>query len=309
MDLSQVAPPLRAAVRRMPHFPLGNRWTRALLRGLIRLVPTKRLRGVTLEVRRATPTLPGLRIYRPQTTRSNAALLWIHGGGYILGRAVQDDRFCNDICLRLGFLVVSVDYRLAPEHPFPAPLDDCLAAWKWMQRASATLNLDPQHIAVGGESAGGGLAAALVQRIHDRKGPHAAAQWLFCPMLDDRTAADRSLDAEDHLVWNNQQNAIGWRSYLAQEPGLAQAPPYAVPSRRADLTGLPPTWIGAGDIELFFAEDRDYADRLRQAGVDVVFEVVGGAPHALESWAADTEMAKTYVAGAQHWLAKALAVD
>jgi acetyl esterase/lipase len=156
--------------------------------------------------------------------------------------------------------VVSADYRLAPEHPYPAPLDDCLAAWTWLQDNSPARGVDPTRVAIGGQSAGGGLAASLVQRVHDDPGAaQPVAQWLFCPMLDDRTAAERKLDATKHILWNNTSNRMGWRSYLGVEPGAASTPEYAVPSRRADLAGLPPTWIGTGDIELFYDENRAYA--------------------------------------------------
>ncbi|CAN0506825.1 unnamed protein product, partial [Phaeothamnion confervicola] len=173
--------------------------------------------------------------------------------------------------------VVSVDYRLAPEHPFPLPSDDCLAAWHWLQNSAASLGIDPARVAIGGASAGGGLAAGLAQRIHDTGGIQPIAQWLMAPMLDDRTAACRELDDIKHPVWTNRMNRAAWRSYLDREPGAEDLPAYAAPGRRGDLTGLPPTFIGVGDIDLFYEEGRRYADGLRQHGVAVAFETIRGA--------------------------------
>jgi acetyl esterase/lipase len=217
----------------------------------------------------------------------------------------MDDRFCGETARDLGVVVVSVDYRVAPQHPFPAAHVDVHAAWEWLVRNAADLGVDPTRIAVGGQSAGGGLAAALVQRLHD-EGTDAAAQLLLCPMLDDRTAADRSLDARAHLIWNNRSNLVGWTSYLGGPPGEAQVPPYAVPARREDLAGLPPTWIYASDIELFHDEDVDYARRLEAAGVDVTVEIVAAVAHGFEAWARDTPLARELTASARAWLGEQL---
>jgi acetyl esterase/lipase len=198
--------------------------------------------------------------------------------------------------------VVSAEYRLAPENPCPAAIDDCHTAWTWLRERAASLGVDPARVAVGGQSAGGGLAAALVQRLHDEVGPQPLAQWLFCPMLDDRTAARRDLDRVGHLVWNNRLNHFGWRAYLAAEPGVSKVPRYAVPARRGDLSGLPPAWIGVGDIDLFHDEDRAYAEQLRADGVETQFEVVPGGPHGFEAWGRDTEVGRTYLAAARTWL-------
>lgn len=303
MDINQVAPELRGPVRRIPFLPLGSAWGRGLVRGMSGLIPARKLDGVTIEQR--NDVQPRLRLYRPAQQRSAAALYWIHGGGMIIGRPVQDDGLCATTARDLGIVVVSVDYRLAPEHPFPVPLDDCYAGWQWLHKSAAALGVDGNRVAVGGGSAGGGLAASLAQRLHDDGHSQPAAQWLFCPMLDDRTAARRDLDAISHFIWNNRLNAVGWRAFLGVEPGGA-APPYAAAARRQELSGLPPTWIGAGDIELFYAEDRDYAERLAAAGVAVTVDTVPGAPHGFEAWAADTAIAKAYLARARAWLAKTL---
>ncbi|WP_027552801.1 alpha/beta hydrolase [Bradyrhizobium sp. Cp5.3] len=307
MKVSQIALELQKPVRQanVP-LPLGSALGRYVLRQLGKLmVPNaKKLHGVRLEVQDALR--PPLRIYHPQARSSEGALLWIHGGGFVLGNAALDDRFCASAARALGIVVVSVDYRLAPEHPFPVPLDDCYAAWQWLQRAAPSLGIDAKRIAIGGQSAGGALAASLVQRVHDAGGNEAAAQWLFCPMLDDHTATRRDLDAAKHLVWNNRSNTHGWRLYLPGEPGSADLPRYAVPARRTHLRGLPPAWIGVGDIDLLYAEDRDFADRLRAADVDVILTSVPDAPHGFESWAFDTKLAQDFIADAQKWLGNRL---
>jgi acetyl esterase/lipase len=176
-----------------------------------------------------------------------------------------------------------------------------------MQDHASELDINKNMVAVGGQSAGGGLAASLIQRVQDGEGPDAAAQWLFSPMLDDRTAARRGLDAAENFVWNNRQNALGWSSYVGTQPGVQDLPDYASPARRSELEALPPAWIGVGELDLFLEENRAYADRLRAAGTDVAIVTVPGAPHAFESWAYDTGIAQDFIKSAQAWLEKTLA--
>lgn len=265
----------------------------------------KKLEGVRLEV--LNENQPPLRVYHPEIKKTNGALLWIHGGGYIIGSAGLDDRFCALTARELGMIVVSVDYRLAPDFAFPVPLEDCFAAWNWLQQSAGSLGVDPKKIIAGGGSAGGALAACLVQRVHDAGGNKALGQWLFCPMIDDRTALRRDLTGLKHPVWNNSQNALAWRFYLNAEPGEENLPRYSVPARREDLRGLPPAWIGVGDVDLFYEEDRKFADRLIAAGVDVEFESVPGGPHGFVAWAFDTEFTQDHIAKAHRWLRRVLA--
>jgi acetyl esterase/lipase len=300
MDISQVDPELQAPLRMMPPLPIGNAIGRRVLRLLGTLAPPARVDGVVIETIRNSSIR--LRAYRPKKRQSMTALFWIHGGGYVIGQASLDDRLCSVTADALGILVVSIDYRLAPEHPFPAGLDDCHAAWQWLQQRAYGLEIDPSRVAIGGESAGGGLAASLAQRLHDEGSPMPAAQWLISPMLDDRTAANRELDAMHHFVWNNRLNDIGWRGYLGVEPGAAQLPAYASPARRDDLTGMPPTWIGVGEIDLFHQENLTYAARLRAAGVEVVCDVVPGAPHGFSTFAPDAQVSRDFVSRAHDWL-------
>lgn len=218
-----------------------------------------------------------VRLYHPVETVGQRcpALLWIHGGGYVVGRAAQDDRQCQRYARKLGAVVASVDYRLAPEHSFPAPLEDCYAALMWLANLPT---VDAQRIAIGGASAGGGLAAALAFLIRDRGQIQVAAQLLLYPMLDDRTSTRRSRDRRNGLrMWNHASNRWGWASYL----GTAD-PQLAVPARQADLSGLPPAWIGVGTNDLFYREDLKYARRLTDAGVPCTLEVVAGAFHGFD---------------------------
>lgn len=303
MDISRVDPELRPAMRRVPRMNLESPLMLRVLARVSRMTPGKRVDGVTRRLVRLGDGVR-LRVYTPATP-SGAGLLWIHGGGLVLGAAAMDDRFCGDTASQLGVVIVSVDYRLAPRHPFPAALDDAHRGWEWLTFHAGELGISTARLAVGGQSAGGGLAASLVQRLHD-EGAGVAAQWLFCPMLDDRTALDRSRDAEDHFVWTNRSNLVGWRSYLGEAFGTADVPRYAVAARREDLSGLPPAWLYTSDIELFHDEDVAYAQRLKAAGVDTTLDVISGAPHGVEAWAADSEIARGLLGRARRWLGDAL---
>lgn len=302
MDLADLDPALRTPVISHLKLPLTSPAVLRAAQAASRLIPASPLpRGVARHVVDAAGGRR-VRVFVPAGGGNGSALLWIHGGGYIIGAAAQDDARCAGIADRLDAVVADVEYRLSPGCPFPGPLDDCFAAWRWLLWHASQGRADAGRLAIGGQSAGGGLAAALAQRIHDAGGPQPAAQWLFCPMLDDRTAADRSLDGVDHFIWNNTANRVGWRSYLGCEPGAAEVPADAVASRREDLSGLPPAWLGYGTVELFCDEDRSYARRLREAGVDTTVDEVPGAPHAFESMAAGAPVARAYVGRAEEWL-------
>ena len=299
MDIHRVLPELREPMKRA-QVTLPRWFARVAVR-LLR-VPTSDAVRVT-NVRAGSVRV---RVYQPTGTRGGAGMLWIHGGGLLFGDPKQDEALCLSTAERLGVVIVSATYRFAPEHPFPAAHDDVHGAWRWFLAHAERLGVDPRQIVVGGESAGAGLAAALVQRIHDDGGVQPRGQWLFAPMLDDRTAARRELDAEKHFVWDNARNREGWSGYLGTAPGAATVPAYAAPARRTDLSGLPPAFLTWGDIELFAEEDRAYASALRAAGVAVTVDVVPGAPHGFENWAKDAPVARALVARAQDWLRGAL---
>ena len=224
-----------------------------------------------------------LRVYRPvAATGTTPALFWIHGGGYIQGSPIQDEGFAIAVARELGITVASIRYRLAPTHPSPAAVEDAYAALLWLANHAAERGVDPARIAIGGASAGGGLAAALVLYAHDRGEVHPVFQLLRYPMLDDRTVT-RDLDDRKARLWTNQNNRYGWTAYLGQEPGGPGVSPYAAPARREDVTGLPPAWIGVGTLDLFHDEDLEYARRLREAGGEVSVDVVPGAFHGFDA--------------------------
>ncbi|MGW4346727.1 alpha/beta hydrolase [Streptomyces sp. NPDC004690] len=218
-------------------------------------------------------------VYRPEKP-GGGALLWIHGGGTVSGTPAYDHALCSRLARDHGILVVSARYRLAPEHPFPAAHDDCFAALRWLHRFAGRLGIDPDRIAVGGGSAGGGLAAGVVQRAVD-EGVPVAFQLLLYPMLDDRTTA-RQPSHRGRLVWTRRSNAFGWASCLGPGHAFRDLPPYAAPGRRTDLTGLPPAWIGVGDLDLFYEEDLAYAQRLAAAGTPVDLRIEPGMYHAAD---------------------------
>jgi len=310
MKAGRLNPELRRTYRFIPNTPVSTRLGRAALRFVTSRMPAPRPpAGVSLEVVDVGGDVPRAHVFTPASNGSGGALLYIHGGGMVIGTVKQDYPLAIELAQRLRIVVVLPEYRLAPEHPYPVPLDDCARAWAWLAEHAQRRGIDSARLAVGGQSAGGGLAAMLAQRRRDAGGAQPAAQWLFCPMLDDRTAADRSLDQVKHFLWNNKANRAGWRAFLGTEPGSPVVPDGAVPSRRVDLTGLPPTWIGTGTIELFHAEDVGYAEALRAAHVPVTLDEVPGAPHAFESVAATTKLARDYRARATSWLAERLSAS
>jgi acetyl esterase/lipase len=206
------------------------------------------------------------------------AVLTLHGGGMCFGTAELEAEPAARIANAIGAVMVMPNYRLAPEHPFPAALDDCMATLHWMRGHADELGIDPHRIAVFGPSAGGGLAAAVTQRALD-EGIRLRAQALVYPMLDDRTTLRTDHAGRGQLVWSPASNRFAWTAYLGRVPRMSDAPAYAAPARRPDLTGLPPAWIGVGDLDLFYEESIDYAERLEEAGVPCELYTVAGMYH------------------------------
>ncbi|MDP5218674.1 alpha/beta hydrolase [Ruegeria sp. 2205SS24-7] len=232
-------------------------------------------------------------------------MLWIHGGGFIAGTTEQVNTVAPRFARWLRVPIVTVEYRWASENPYPAALDDARAAWQWMLDAD---DIDSTRLAILGQSGGGGLAAALVNRIHNEGGQQPVAQVLHYPMLDDRVAADRSLGKETFEIWNNRCNKIAWNAYLQPaKTGDAAVWEYAAPARRADLSGLPPTWIGVGIYDLFSEETRKYADRLIDAGVPCETMYVDGAPHVFEIVAPEWKVSGLFLERTRAFLKKHLA--
>jgi acetyl esterase/lipase len=240
-----------------------------------------------------------VRVHRPPNAEGTGpGLLWIHGGGYVIGSAAQDDVVCRRFARELGATVVAVDYRLAPEYPYPIPLEDCYGALSWLPTLPA---VDPARVAICGASAGGGLAAALALLARDRGEVDVAAQLLVYPMVDDRSSTKEGLDDHHHRLWTQKSNVFGWDAYLGDAD-----PNVAVPARRDDLSGLPPAWVGVGSNDLFYEEDLAYAERLRAAGVACALEVVPGAFHGFDGVAAKAPVSRAFFTSQVTWLRETL---
>ncbi|MGW0810029.1 alpha/beta hydrolase fold domain-containing protein [Nonomuraea sp. NPDC002799] len=235
-----------------------------------------------------------VRVYRPagEASQARPGLYWIHGGGMILGLPEFDDPMMIDYVERLGVVAVSVDYRLAPEHPDPAPVEDCYAGLVWTAKSAAELGIDLARLAVGGASAGGGLAAGTVLLARDRGGPDVLFQLLVCPMLDDRNTTPSSQEFTDAVVWDRAANLFGWTCLLGDRRGTGDVSPYAAPARAADLAGLPAAFIDVGELEVFRDEDMDYALRLARAGVSTEFHLYPGAFHGFDGMVPGAELSK-----------------
>ena len=236
----------------------------------------------------------------PGTTH-RPALLHIHGGGMVIGSAEKMPHGPSAMAAALGVPVVSVEYRLAPETPFPGPQEDCFAGLQWLADNAAALGVDPARIGVIGESAGGGLAAAVAQMARDRAnesggGPKLAAQILIYPMLDHRTGSEACLHnnrTTGEFVWTRASNRFGWGALQGEYQPTDHRKGWFSPALAEDLSGLPPTWIGTGALDLFFDEDLDYAKRLVDAGVPLELHVYPGAPHAFNI-AAEAKVAQAF---------------
>jgi acetyl esterase/lipase len=223
-------------------------------------------------------------IYRPRD-QSGAlpCILHIHGGGYVVGSAATMEPFHRPLAVDAECCIVSVDYRLAPETRFPGAIEDCYAALGWVHTQAAAIGIDARRIGVMGESAGGGLAAALALLARDRREYSLAFQHLIYPMLDDRTCvAANPHPYTGEYIWTPHNNSFGWSSLLGVPPGSDGVSPYAAPARAADLARLPPTFISTGALDLFLEEDIDYAKRLARQGVPVELHVYPGAYHAFD---------------------------
>ncbi|MDH3678427.1 MAG: alpha/beta hydrolase [Acidimicrobiia bacterium] len=246
-----------------------------------------------------------LRVHRSRLAEGELpCLYWIHGGGYVLGSPEQDDLRFDRWCQRFGLVGVAVQYRLAPEHPYPAAIEDCYAGLRWVKAHGADLGIDTTRIGIGGPSGGGGLAAALALVVRDRAELEIAYQLLIYPMIDDtRTSVTANFDVP---VWSPESNEFGWSSYLGDLFGTADVPAHAAPARAADLSDLPPTYIMVGTLDGFADEDIDYAQRLNHAGVPVELHVYPGAPHGFEGFAPEAEVSRQARRDINNWLAARL---
>lgn len=226
----------------------------------------------------------GLRIYQPAVTAGTGLVVFLHGGGQFCGSVDIYDPVYRRYADSSGTAVLAVDFRFAPEHPFPTPIEDCYSALCWAENHARELGYDPTRIAVAGDSAGGGMAAALALMARDRGGPNLSGQVLIYPMLDDRTMEPDPL-LVPVMTWNYDDNATGWSTLLGNRAGESGVSPYAAPARAVDLFNLPPAYIEVGQLDIFRDESIIYATSLSHAGVPVEFHLHAGAPHGYDQYA------------------------
>jgi acetyl esterase/lipase len=315
--VEQLDPELKAVMERMPTDRTLDLTkisaARARMKKLVleMLATFPQVEGVSQEDRFAPGTQGGpsvrVRIYRADDQSSKLpALYWIHGGGYVMGDIDMDDRLMKQMVKRIGCVAASVDYRLAPEHPFPTPVEDCYTGLKWLFAHADELGVEPARIAIGGPSGGGGLTAGLGLLARDRNEVQVAYQLLIYPMIDDRNATAAAHAITDPRVWNRESNRLGWKAYLGRDGGGADVSPYAAATRATDLSNLPPTYISVGTLDLFVDENIDYAQRLIQAGVPTELHVYPGAFHGFDMFAPSARVSKQFKADRDNALKRAL---
>ena len=283
-----VDPELRDALALWPRLPLtADTLTqrRADLLKLLGAVPQPDLPDITADEIRVESAFGAKPIrvlaYRPVKSENPLpTILHIHGGGFVMGAPEMKDVENRLLASELRCAIYSVDHRLAPEAPHPAPVEDIYSVFTWLHANAGQLGLDPARIGIKGESGGGGFAAGAALYARDRQGPKFAFQHLIYPMIDDRTAVRKDLHPHvGEFVWTQEHNYFGWRSLLDREPGSAGVSPYAAAARAADVSGLPPTYISVGGLDLFLEENMTYADRLSRAGVPIEFHMYARAYH------------------------------
>ena len=288
--MTLVNPEFRSALEKLPHQGRFGPITRANLPKLRAMMNefTAPVRRSPKVVRRLVPGFDGdpnvpVYVIGAEPGGTKPAVLHIHGGGFIAGSARGILRFTQHIAATCGCVVVAPEYRLAPETPFPGPVDDNYAALLWMHTHARELGIDPDRIAIMGESAGGGLAAMLAIAARNRGQVPVAFQVLIYPMLDDRTGSSRSVPRfMGQFIWTRQNNRFGWSALLGEPAGSVNVPPGSVPALVSNLAGLPPTFIGVGSIDLFANEDIEYARRLMDSAVPTELLVIPGAFHGFD---------------------------
>lgn len=248
-------------------------------------------------------------VFRPAEPASDAlpVLVNFHGGGMIVGHRSWEHGRVIDLVERHGFVGVNVEYRLAPEHPYPAGAEDNYAATAWVSEHAAELGADPDRLIVMGGSAGGGFAAAVSLMARDRGGPTIAGQLLLCPMLDNTNSTPASLQYDGIGTWTRDANLLAWKCVLGAELAYSSdAPAYAAPSRAADLSNLPPAFIEVGSAEMFRDEDTEYASRIWATGGSAELHVWAGGFHGFDVYAHDSELTRAALASRDSWLARVL---
>jgi acetyl esterase/lipase len=238
-------------------------------------------------------------------TGSRSALVWAHGGGHVSGTIDQDDAMLQQLCASVGCDVFAVALRRAPEHPFPAPLEDVYSSLAAIHRSAPDLGLDRGRIAIGGASSGGGTAAGTALLARDRGELDICFQLLVYPMLDDTNVDPAAADIDPRL-WSHSDNRFGWRSYLGEDFGTDNVSAYAAPLRAADLGGLPPAFIAVGDADIFLAEDLEYAVALHRQQVATEVHVYPGAYHGFNVAAPDASVTRRFYRDRDEALSAAL---
>ncbi len=262
-------------------------------------------------VDRKSITIPGpdgapevlLRIHRPAgVVGPLPCLVWMHGGGLVMGNSMQDDMRFDRWCVRHNIIAISIEYRLAPETPYPGPIEDCYAGIRWVSDHAEELGINASRMGIGGASAGAGLAACLSLLSRDRGGPSIASQLLIYPMLDDRMTTPSS--TWEVPIWPPSSNHFGWTSYLGDMKGTDHVSPYAAAARATDVRRLPATLVVVGALDGFVDEDIAYAQALNRAGVEVELHVYPGAPHGFDALLPGTDVARRCSADMNAWLAR-----
>jgi acetyl esterase/lipase len=307
----RVLPELKEGLSALPPFELTNE-TLPIIRETVPTLLPPTVIPDTISVREVyIPNSEGeknllVKIYEPKAKKGKLpAMLFIQGGGMVFGYLAMSDRICIQFAEGANCIVVSVDYRLAPEHPYPTPLEDCYSALVWMSKEADALGIDSTKIATAGQSAGGGLCAGLSLLARDRKGPSICFQMPLYPMLDNRSITSSSKAITDERVWNVSKNKFGWDSYLG---GTADKDVsiYASPARAKDLRGLPPTYMMVGELDLFRDEDINYVRGLLEAEVPTEFHIYPGCFHAFDLFLPDTNISKFATAAFVDAMKKAL---
>ena len=308
VTLRDVDPGLRASARIMRFVSRPNRSEASLRQASWFLALARRLpgpRGLRSEERwipRPDGSRIRIRVYRgADQSAPGPGILWLHGGGYVLGSPEQDRSTYRRIVEATGGTVVAPAYRLGPEAPYPAALDDAYTALLGLRDHAPELGVRNDKLAVAGNSAGGGLAAAVTLLARDRGEVAVAFQMPLYPMIDDRCATESARE-NNAPVWDAVTNRNAWRVYLGGLAGSDDVPEYAAPARATDVTGLPPTFTYVGDLEPYRDEVVAYAERLRTAGVEVVFEVYRGCYHGFDVVAPRARVSRRALAAQAAWL-------
>jgi acetyl esterase/lipase len=308
MDAASVArlldPEIRAALEQFPFPPINDDTLGIMRPALAAPGPELSDRVIRSVVHASGPVgAPdvALTVHRPkEATGALPCLVWMHGGGLVMGVAGMDDSRFDSWCVRHNMMAVSVEYRLAPETPFPGPIEDCYAGLQYVAKHAAELGIDVGRLGVGGASAGAGLAAAIALMARDRSGPPVSSQLLIYPMIDDRQITESS--GWDVPIWPATSNTFGWTSYLGDAKGTTSVSPYAAAARATDLGGLPPALVAVGGLDGFVDEDIDYARRLNLAGVPTEFHLYPGAPHGFDVMVPTSRPAQQFERDVERWL-------